>query len=88
MAKVKVGITLDEELLRRIDDYADDNYLNRSSLISFATNQFLNTSDVMKAIKSVSLAMQKIADTGKVDEETQRQLDDFQRLSKMMIGAK
>lgn len=88
MAKVKVGITLDEELLRRIDDYADDNYLNRSSLISLATTQFLNTSDVTRAIKDVALAMRKIADTGEVDEETQKQLEDFERLSKMMVGAK
>lgn len=88
MVKVKVGITLDEELLRRIDDYADDNYLNRSSLISLATNQFLNTSEVTRAIKDVALAMRKIADTGKVDEETQRQLDDFERLSKLMLGTK
>ena len=29
MAKVKVNITLDEDLLQRIEDYADSNYLTR-----------------------------------------------------------
>lgn len=88
MAKIKVGITLDEELMQRADDYAEENYLNRSSLISIATTQFLNTADVTKAIRDMALAMRKIADTGMVDEDTKRQLEDFERLSKMLVGVK
>lgn len=88
MAKIKVGITLDEELMQRVDEYAEENYLNRSSLISIATTQFLNTADVTKAIRDMALAMRKIADTGMVDEDTKRQLEDFERLSKMLVGVK
>lgn len=88
MAKIKVGITLDEELMQRVDDYAEENYLNRSSLISIATTQFLNTADVTKAIRDMALAMRKIADTGIVDADTKRQLEDFERLSKMLVGVK
>lgn len=88
MAKIKVGITLDEDLLRRVDDYAEENYLNRSSLISLATTQFLNASDVTKAVCDMAFSMRKIADTGKLDDETMKQLEDFERLSKMLVGAK
>lgn len=86
MAKVKINITLDEELLRRLDDYAEENYLNRSSLISLATTQFLNTQDVTKAIKDMAFSMRKIADTGQIDDVTRRQLEDFERLSKMFAS--
>lgn len=86
MAKMKVNITLDEELIRRIEDYAEENYLNRSSLISLATTQFLNSADVVKAVKDMAFAMRKIADNGTVDEESMKQLEDFERLSKMLIG--
>lgn len=86
MAKVKINITLDEELLRRLDDYAEENYLNRSSLISLATTQFLNTQDVTKAIKDMAFSMRKIADTGQIDDATRRQLEDFERLSKMFAS--
>ena len=86
MSKMKVNITLDEELIRRIEDYAEENYLNRSSLISLATTQFLNSSDVVKAVKDMAFAMRKIADNGTVDEESMKQLEDFERLSKMLIG--
>ena len=84
MAKVKVGITLDEELLRRIDDYADENYLNRSNLISIATSQYLNAADVSRAVKEMAFAMRKIADSGEVDTDTLKQLEDFERLAKLL----
>lgn len=88
MAKVKVNITLDEELLRRVDDYAEENYLNRSSLVSLATTQFLNAADVTKAICDMAFSMRKIADNGEIDDETRKQLEDFERLSRMLAGAK
>jgi hypothetical protein len=46
----------------------------------------LNAADVTKAIKDMALAMRKIADTGKVDHETMEQLEDFERLSKLLVG--
>lgn len=86
MAKVKINITLDEELMRRIDDYAEENYLNRSSLISLAATQFLNAADVTKAVKQMALAMRKIADTGEIDESARKELEDLERLLKMLVG--
>lgn len=83
---MKVGITLDDELMKRIDDYADENYMSRSGLISLACTQYLNTAEVTHAIKEMALCMRKIADSGKVDHETMEQLKDFERLSKILVG--
>lgn len=89
MAKVKkVQITIDENLLERIDNYASDNYMSRSGLLCMATAQFLNANEVMGLVKDMSLAMRKIADTGNVDSETMQQLEDFERISKMLLGSK
>lgn len=88
MAKIKVNITLDEDLMRRVDEYAEENYLNRSSLVSLATTQFLNAADVTKAIKDMAFSMRKIADNGEIDDETRRELEDFERLSRMLVGVK
>lgn len=82
---MKVGITLDDELLKRIDSYADANYLSRSGLLSLAVTQFLNQAEVTNAIKEMALCMRKIADNGTVDHETMEQLEDFERLSKMLV---
>lgn len=84
----KVQITLDDELMKRIDTYADENYMSRSGLLSLAATQFLNAADVTRAVKDLSLAMQKIADTGKIDHETVEQLEDLERLAKFLTGTK
>ena len=84
----KVQISIDDELLERIDRIADSNYMTRSGLISLSCTQYVNSQDVILAIRDMRLAMRKIADTGVVDDETMQQLQDFERMSKMFLGTK
>lgn len=84
---MKVQLSLDEALMKRVDDYADENYMSRSGLISLATTQFLNAADVTKAVKDMAVCIRKIADTGEVDYETREQLEDLERLSKFLVAA-
>lgn len=83
---MKVNISLDDKLVERIDSFADNNYMSRSGLISFATTQFLNQADVITAINDISMTMRKIADKGAVDDETIQQLEDFERFCKVFTG--
>ena len=81
---MKVQISIDDELMKRVDTYADENYLSRSTLFTIAVTQYINAQEVTNAIKEMAVTMKKIADTGKVDHETLEQLEDFERLSKML----
>ena len=81
---MKLCITLDDDLVKRIDDYSDTNYMSRSGFVSLACTQFLNATEATNAVKDIALAMRKIADTGYIDEETQRCLEDFERVAKMI----
>jgi len=83
---MKINITIDEELLGRIDSFADKSYMSRSGLISQACTQYLVGVEVQYAIKDMALAIRKIADTGKLDDETRIKLEDFERISKMLTG--
>jgi metal-responsive CopG/Arc/MetJ family transcriptional regulator len=83
---MKVQISLDDKLLERIDNYADSNYMSRSGMISFATNQYLNQAEVVGMVKDMALTMRKIADTSTIDHEVMEQLEDFERLCKMITG--
>lgn len=85
---MKINITIDDKLLERVDNYAENNYMSRSGLFSFAVAQFLNQAEVIGAVKDMSLAMRKIADASVVDDDTLKQLEDFERLAKMLIGTK
>lgn len=76
----KVQITIDDELLKRVDFYADDNYMSRSGLLAVAVTQYLNANEMINAITRMGIAMEKIADKGEIDEQTQQELQDFQRI--------
>lgn len=80
----KVQISIDDKLLERIDNYADENYISRSGLISMGMCDYLNSKETMRLIKNLGVAVQKIADQGTVDEETMRQIEDFERLCKIV----
>lgn len=80
---MKVQVSIDDELLSRIDNYAEKTYLSRSGLVSLACTQFLIQSEVSLAIKDMALTMRKIADTGVLDKDTISKLEDFERFSKM-----
>lgn len=80
----KVQISIDDKLLERIDNYADSNYTSRSGLISFGMAEYLNSREVVGLVKDMSLAVRKIADNGVVDDETMEQLEDFERICKML----
>lgn len=83
---MKVQITMDDALVKRMDKAVEDNYTSRSGLISMALVQYLNQNEVVSAVRDLSLALRKIADTGSVDEQTQQQLDDFSRLAVLLTG--
>ena len=82
----KVQLSIDENLLDRIDNYADQNYMSRSAFFSMASSQFLNQAEVVFAIRDLSLAMQKIAKDKKVDNETLERLEDFERFTHMLLN--
>ena len=46
MAK-KLTITMHENLLDRLDKYCDDNFQNRSAMVSIAVKQYLDSVEVL-----------------------------------------
>lgn len=85
---MKVNITLDDKLLERLDNHADENYMSRSGLISLACTQYLNSADTVRVIKEMGVAINKIADMGELDENTQRQIEDLGRTMKFLVQQK
>lgn len=76
----KVSISIDDELLQRVDSYAKNNYSNRSAVITASLSQYLLQNECLQAIKGISYAMNKIADTGSCDADTLKQLESYQTL--------
>ena len=83
---MKVNITFNDDLMKRIDDYAERNYMSRSGLISFAVTQFLNGQQMIGAVQDMSVCMRKIAETGQLDEETEKKLQELEIIAKVLVG--
>lgn len=77
---MKVNITINEELMKRADAYAERNYLSRSGLMSLALTNYLNSFELLSSLNDIKFSMRKIADNNVVDEETLEKLTDFERL--------
>lgn len=80
----KINISINDDLLARADNFADENYTSRSGLITTALAEYLNSRELMGLIKNMSLAVNKIAETGNVDDETMQMIRDFERMTKLV----
>ncbi len=85
---MKVTMSLDDELMKRIDDYAKKNYTSRSGLVTIATTQFLNANELQEVIKGMALSFAKIADNGEMSEDDKREMEDYARICKLLAGVK
>lgn len=87
MEKVKVNVTLDANLLARADEFADDNYLTRSGLLSLALTQYLNQNSVTKALTDLAVSMRRIADNNNnISDEDMRTLKEFEQIANLIAG--
>ncbi len=77
---------MNDELLKRADNYADENGLTRSGLITTALVDYLSSREVLMLVKNLSLAIGKISETGNLDDETMNKLEDFERATRIMFG--
>lgn len=86
MAKTKVQITIDDELLRDVNDYCDKNYMNRSCLVSQSLLQVINQQKVIDSLTNLTIAIKNISQTGNVDENILQEINSFELLCKMLIS--
>ena len=77
---MRVSISMDDELVKRIDEVADIMYTSRSGFVSMACTQLLNAQEMLLAVKDMALTMRKIADKGEIDADTQSELDNYVKL--------
>ena len=90
--KMKLSISLDDELVKRIDDFADKNFTTRSGFITSACTNYLGSLEALQAVKDMavatkdlSIAYKKVADTGAIDEELLKQLEDYSRRADFIV---
>ena len=88
MAKTKINITLENELIEQLDSFCQKNFTNRSVFISQSISQVLLHQRVSDSITNVSIALQKCLELGSLDDETLKKLNEFEALTALALGTK
>lgn len=88
MAMYKVNLTFPPELIHRIDDYCKRNYLSRSGFVQMVCTSFLNADRMTTAMEELTALVRRMAEeqqnTGNVSEMDMQQLEDIERILKMI----
>lgn len=56
----KVNVSIDSELLQKIDEYADSHYMSRSAFFTYASSQILLSDKVYKLLDDLSVVMKDL----------------------------
>lgn len=86
MAKIKVQITVEEDLLQRVESYADEHFTTRSGVFNLGAEQLLLQDEARKSLNALTDALQRIAASNKISEEDKRQIDSFSYLAATLNG--
>lgn len=88
--RVKLHISMSEELLQLVDRYADELYTSRSGIINQALVQWIQSREATSALKTMAAVLQNIertvAQNGTISADDRRQLDELYALSRMLQG--
>ena len=85
---MKVNITCNDDLMKRVDAYAERNYLSRSGLFTIAVTQYLNSVEIVNSVTDMTVSLRKIADNNEIDDETLEKLKDFERICRAVAIGK
>lgn len=75
---MKVNISVPDELMVRVDQYAKKHFCTRSGLMSLALARYLHEVEAVQAMMSIAEVLQSVAEKNELDEESRRQLDALQ----------
>ena len=84
----KVQISIDETLLQKLDDFADRNFCTRSGAVSMAVSQLVLQDELQRSMRSMAMAMQKIAENGHLDEQSVKDMKQMQQLIQLISQSK
>ena len=77
---MKISISLNDDLLREMDDYCKANFMTRSGLIAYSCTQFLNQAKIVQAMQGMAKTMRDVADKNECTPEALKELERYEQL--------
>lgn len=80
MAIKRVTITLDEDLVDKIDFYAQKGFTSRSGYISLACTQLIQQTEIFAFMQDMTVISKKLASQTIIDPNDEETQEDFKKL--------
>lgn len=77
MASKKISISIDDNLLEMIDEFAEDNYMTRSGFLTLVSKNYLQQQEVVKTLGSLRATLDTIKGSGELDPKSEADLQAF-----------
>lgn len=84
---MKVQISVNDDLLKKVDEYCERNYSNRSAVFAQGANTLILQESIPYYLSEIAVAFKTISDKNEIDEDSKKKLEQFYQLS-MILGGK
>lgn len=83
----KINITIDDELLAKVDSYCDAYYQSRSGFFAQCAIEKIHAIESLNTLSQITSVLDKVSrsETG-LDEETQKEIDELTSLSNKLLA--
>ncbi len=86
--RVVVGVSLSPEMNKHLREFSRSHAMSNSAVIKAALKQYMDSEEIKPSLVLLSNAFNKIAETGKLDAETTKQIQAFDTLIKLAGDSK
>ena len=76
----KVQISINDDLLERIDQYCKQNFIARGFFISLIASKHLQTEQLMQTLAALQAAMEAISTGRELTPEQEQELEEYKRI--------
>lgn len=84
---MKMTISMDDELAKKLEVYAEKNYTNKSAVISQGVRQIIMQDTLIQMFSDVGFAVKRVAENNTLDDESKKKLDEFMFYSKQLLAS-
>ena len=82
---MKMTISVSDELAKRVEEYAERNYTSKSAVFAQGANNILLQEALAFNMGQIAIAFKKIADTNKLDADSEKKLNDFMTIANLLM---
>lgn len=81
---MKIQISIDDELLKKVDAFAKKNYMSRSAVLAQGAFALIQSREISQALPEVLERLNDLSRDNDLDDDTKREVSDLQAAARLI----